>query len=164
MENQNRLQFFKLLVVNMLLNWHYIGDPVYKIITMKTVSEKKIFIVDDDPLWSANMKELLINLGYTSVLHFESGEDCISNLHLNPAVIFLDYKMKAMNGLEVLRKAKAYLPGIGIVFCTATRDLSLAVNAMKSGSFDFLIKQHTSEETIAAVLENICTEAADKIY
>lgn len=160
MENQNRLQFFKFLVVNMLLNWHYIGGPVRKIITMKTVSEKKIFIVDDDPLWSANMKELLINLGYTSVLHFESGEDCISNLHLNPAVIFLDYKMKAMNGLEVLRKAKACLPDISIVFCTANEDMVLAINAMKSGSADFLIKHKITENQLSDLLGSLCLEYA----
>lgn len=131
---------------------------------MKTATEKKLFIVDDDPLWSANMKQLLTNLGYTNVLHFESGEDCISNLHLNPAVIFLDFTMKAMDGLQVLSKAKKYLPGIGIIFCTATNDLRLAVKAMKSGSFDFLIKQHTTEQTIESVLESMCIEEEDKIY
>jgi DNA-binding NtrC family response regulator len=131
---------------------------------MKTALQKKIFIVDDDPLWSIKMSEILSNLGYTNILRFESGEDCVNNLHQHPAVIFLDFTMKAMDGLQVLKNAKDYLPGIDIIFCTANKDLGLAVKAMKSGSFDFLVKQHTSEETIKNVLESLCTEDAEKIY
>ena len=131
---------------------------------MKTALQKKIFIVDDDPFWNTRMTQILTKLGYTNIVSFENGEDCINNLHLNPAIIFLDYQMKAMDGLEVLRRTKEHSPGIGIVFCTASEDMGLAINAMKSGSFDFLIKHKTTEEQLGSVLESMCMEEADEIY
>ena len=131
---------------------------------MKTALQKKIFIVDDDPFWNIRMTLMLNNLGYTNVVSFESGEDCINNLHLKPGIIFLDYQMKAMDGLEVLRRAKDYFPGIDIVFCTANENMGVAINAMKSGSFDFLIKHKTTEEQLACILESMCMEDTGKIY
>lgn len=125
---------------------------------MKTAMQKRIFIVDCDPQWNIKMTQLLTDLGYTNIVSFESGEDCINNLHLNPVIIFLDYQIKAMDGLQVLRSAKDYFPGIGIVFCSANENLSLAVNAMKSGSFDFLLKKNVTEEKIHLVLESFITE------
>ena len=139
---------FKKLVFNNLKIGTRLDKLFINKILMKTALQKKIFIVDDDPFWNRKMVETLTNLGYTNIVSLESGEDCINNLHLNPAIIFLDYQMKAMDGLEVLRRAKDYFPGIAIVFCTANENLSLAVNAMKSGSFDFLHKQHATEEKI----------------
>ena len=131
---------------------------------MKTALQKKIFIVDDDPFWNIRMTLMLNNLGYTNVVSFESGEDCINNLHLKPGIIFLDYQMKAMDGLEVLRRAKDYFNDIDIVFCTANENMGVAINAMKSGSFDFLIKHKTTEEQLGSILENMCLEYAGKIY
>jgi FixJ family two-component response regulator len=124
---------------------------------MKPALQKRIFIVDSDPSWNMKMTQILTNLGYTNVVSFNSGEDCVNNLHLNPVIIFLDYQMKAMDGLEVLRRAKEYFPGIDIVFCTTNNNINLAVNAMKSGSFDFLLKQNVTEEKIRNVLESFGT-------
>ena len=133
-------------------------------ILMKTALQKRIFIVDNDPSWSIKMTQTLTNLGYTNIVSFESGEECVKNLHLNPVIIFLDYQMKAMDGLEVLRKAKEYFPGIGIVFCTAKEDLIVAVNAMKSGSFDYLLKRQATEEKIRIILENFRIDDQVIIY
>jgi FixJ family two-component response regulator len=72
--------------------------------------------------------------------------------------------MKAINGLEVLRRAKEYLPSIDIVFCTANEDMGVAINAMKSGSFDFLIKHKVTCEQISNVMESLFMEETEKIY
>lgn len=133
-----------------------------KKILMKTALTKTIFIVDSNPSWNIAMTQLLSGLGYTNVISFESGEDCVNNLHLNPVLIFLDFQMKVMDGLEVLRRAKEYYPGIGIVFCTANGNISLAVNAMKLGACDFLSKKNITEEKIRSVLENFIVGGAFK--
>ncbi|MFM6926233.1 MAG: response regulator [Ferruginibacter sp.] len=130
---------------------------------MKATFQKKIFIVDDDRFWNRKMVEILTNLGYTNIVSFENGEDCIDNLYLKPAVIFLDYQMKAVNGLEVLRRAKGYLPGIDIIFCTANENMGLAINAMKSGSHDFLIKHNVTEEQLGGLLNVLCMKDAERI-
>ena len=113
---------------------------------MKIQNIKRTFIVDDDPFWTAMLTQMLTDLGYENIVTFSNGKDCIDNLHLNPSLVFLDYQMEEMDGLEVLQQVKNYYPGIGVVFCTAHEDLSVAVNAMKFGSFDYLLKSNATKK------------------
>jgi len=114
---------------------------------------KRIFLVDDDPYWTAILTQILTDLGYTNIIPFSSGADCLNHLHLNPALVILDYKMDDMDGLEVLQKIKDYYPGIGIIFCTAYEDLSVAVSAMENGSQDYLLKGNATIKEVASIIE-----------
>lgn len=133
---------------------------------MTQLNTKKTFIVDDDPFWSAILSEILTDLGYTDITTFGSGEECLEHLHANPALVFLDYQMEDMNGLEVLQQIKEHHSGIGVVFCTAHEDLSVAVNAMKYGSFDYLLKSNANKKEVAAIAEQMAAQQvfANKIY
>ena len=116
---------------------------------------KKIFLVDDDPFWVAVLKQILAEIGYTNVLTFEGGEDCLVNLYLNPEVIFLDKEMQDMDGLDVLDKIKESNPAIEVVFCTSLEDLSVAIKALRSGSNDFLLKTNVNKKEVSELLEKI---------
>lgn len=133
---------------------------------MKLQNTKRTFIVDDDPFWTVILTQMLIDLGYTNIITFENGAECLKNLHLNPNLIFLDYQMEEMDGIEVLQKIKEYFPRIGVVFCTAHEDLSVAVNAMKYGSFDYLLKSNATRKEVTAILREMkdTNVLADKIY
>jgi len=124
---------------------------------MKIQNIKRTFIVDDDPFWTAMLTQMLTQLGYTGILTFTNGKDCVDNLHLNPQQIFLDYQMEDMDGLEVLQKVKSYYPGIGVVFCTAHEDLSVAVSAMEKGSFDYLLKANASIREVSSIIGQMKT-------
>ena len=133
---------------------------------MKSQNTKKTFIVDDDPFWTAILTEILTELGYSNIVTFKNGQDCIDHLHLNPNIVFLDYQMEDMNGIEVLKNVKQYFPRIGVVFCTAYEDLSVAVTAMKYGSFDYLLKSNANKREVASIIKQM-TEyqlLAEKIY
>jgi DNA-binding NtrC family response regulator len=134
-----------------------------KIDTMQT--DNRIFIVDDDPFWTAMLSEMLTGLGFSNMLAFENGADTVNNLHLNPKLVFLDYEMEGINGLQVLQQIKNYYPGIGVIFCTAHEDLGLAVNAMKFGSFDYLLKENASKKEINSIIYSMTEKQvfADKI-
>lgn len=133
---------------------------------MKKQNIKRTFIVDDDPFWTAILSEMLTDLGYNNIIAFSNGKDCIENLHLNPNLVFLDYQMEDMNGIEVLQKIKSYYPGIGVVFCTALEDLSVAVNAMKHGSFDYLLKSNANKKEVASIIEGMGDKQffVDKVF
>ena len=133
---------------------------------MKQNNIKRTFIVDDDPFWTAILSEILTSLGYTSIETFSNGKECMDNLHHNPNLVFLDYQMEDMDGLEVLQKIKEYYPGIGVVFCTAHEDLEVAVNAMKFGSFDYLLKSNANKREVAAIILEMSESQhfAEKIY
>ncbi len=129
-------------------------------------SNKRIFIVDDDPFWTAVLTQQLNELGYNDVSAFSGGADCIQQLHRNPNMVFLDYQMEEMDGLDVLARIKEYYPGIGVVFCTAHEDLEVAVGAMKSGSFDYLLKINTTKNELATTIENLAASQVftEKVY
>ncbi len=133
---------------------------------MKKQNIKKTFIVDDDPFWTAILTEILTELGYSDIETFSNGKDCLEHLHLNPSLVFLDYQMEDMNGLEVLQEVKSYYPGIGVVFCTAHEDLSVAVCAMKNGSFDYLLKSNANIKEVASIIASMGEKQifADKVF
>jgi DNA-binding NtrC family response regulator len=133
---------------------------------MKINNIKRTFIVDDDPFWTTMLTQMLADLGYTNVVSFKDGKGCIDHLHFNPNLVFLDYEMDILNGIDVLKKIKEYYPGIGVVFCTAHEDLSVAVDAMQNGSFDFLLKSNTTKNELARIIRNMYEKQifADKVY
>ncbi|MEI6264583.1 MAG: response regulator [Sphingobacteriia bacterium] len=133
---------------------------------MKIKNIKRTFIVDDDPFWTTMLTQMLSDLGYSNVVNFENGQNCIDNLHFNPNLVFLDYEMDIINGIEVLKKIKEYYPGIGVVFCTAHEDLSVAVDAMQNGSFDYLLKSNATKKEVARIIGKMNEKQifADKVY
>ena len=120
---------------------------------MLNLRNNRTFIVDDDPFWAAMLQQMLRELGFTNIIIYNNGQDCIDNLHLNPSLVFLDQQMEDMDGIEVLRNVKNYFPEIGVVFCTAHEDLNVAVNAIRNGSYDYLLKSNVNLKVIAAITE-----------
>lgn len=129
-------------------------------------SEIKVFIVDDDSIWCSVLKKMLNNLGYSNVLEFNSGQDCIESLYLNPRLIFLDYQMENMDGLKTLQKIKKYDPSQCVIFCTVNSDINLVIDAMKSGSEDFLLKGYATPKKLKSVIEGLHHKKAfaDRIF
>ncbi len=116
---------------------------------------ERIFLVDDDPFWTSVLYKTLVELGYRNLTCFSNGQDCVNSLHLNPSTIFLDYQMEEIDGIEVLRKVKAHLPDINVIFCTAFEDLSIAVDAIALGSYDYLLKSHASPQAVKSILNHM---------
>jgi DNA-binding NtrC family response regulator len=133
---------------------------------MRKQSIKKIFIVDDDPFWTELLSQMLQDLGYTNILKFKSGADCLKNMHLTPSLIFLDYQMEEMNGLEVLQKINEHARGTGVVFCSANDNIRVALTAMKNGSFDYLLKSKCGLNELAIVINEMGGQQmfAEKVF
>lgn len=120
---------------------------------MKSNSEFSIFLVDDDPFFLSVCEQYLHNSGFANITKFESSTDFLNNLKLQPDLIFLDYSMDSLNGIETLKKIKRFNPDSFVVFISGQENIDVAVNALKYGAFDYLIKNQISEEKIKAVLE-----------
>jgi DNA-binding NtrC family response regulator len=121
---------------------------------MNQSNSKKYFIVDDDPFWTEMLSQLIKDISDANIITFTNGTDCVNNLHLDPSVVFLDYEMEDMNGIEVLQKIKESHPDVVVIFCTANEDLSVAVDALKYGSYDYLLKSNASKRELLRLLEN----------
>lgn len=101
---------------------------------------QQILVVDDEPLMCRSLSTTIQRLGYeaTSV---GSGKEALRQLERCPSrLIFSDMRMPGMDGLEFLRRVKAVRPEALVVVMTAYGSVETAVQAMKAGATDFLMK------------------------
>jgi len=115
----------------------------------------KIFLVDDDRMIASMYAQHIENLGYENISVFENGQDCINQLIEEPQIVFLDQHMDYLEGLEVLRKIKRFDPNIYVVFISGQEDMETAINSLKYGAFDYIIKGKNDIERIEEVLGRI---------
>ena len=99
-----------------------------------------ILVTDDERAIRSTLKEILEFEGYT-VSTAESGAEALKitakeNIHL----MFLDIKMKGMDGLETLKKLRETGTEIPVVMISGHGTIEIAVEATKYGAFDFLEK------------------------
>lgn len=104
---------------------------------MKTFS---ILLVDDEILTLNNLKKALEKEGY-EIIMAESGERALKILeNYRPHLILLDLVLPGISGLEVLKKAKEIDREMIVIMMSAYEILEKAVEAMKLGAYDYLLK------------------------
>ena len=112
----------------------------------------RILVVDDEMIVRDSLKEWLQEEGF-SVDMAESGSEALKRLSEGPYHLMLtDIKMPGMDGVEVLQKAKEFCPDLCVVMMTAYATVETAVEAMKTGALDYLVKPFDPEKLIPMVL------------
>lgn len=86
---------------------------------------------------------------------FQSGEECIQNLYLNPDVIILDYGLPGMNGYETLLEVKKFNPNIHVIILSSNTDEKVASKMIAAGADDYFLKQGHGETQIIDRIEAI---------
>lgn len=100
----------------------------------------RILIVDDDNLVCTSLKRLLVKLNFEVDTCLE-GERAIEKIEqFYPDVVLLDIYLTSVSGLDILKDIQAKHPGVPIIMITGYADVNIAVEAMKSGAYDFLLK------------------------
>lgn len=111
-----------------------------------------VHVVDDDPGLRRSLRFLLDSVGWRVQLHASAEEFLdVAVLPTQPCCLLLDIRMPSMSGLElqqVLRERGIVLP---ILFMTGHADVSMAVQAMKSGAIDFIEKPFNDQKVLDAV-------------
>lgn len=122
----------------------------------KNEKELKVaWIVDDDVIYRSFIQGHLKTLGY-SVIQFDNGESCLSQLRTNPDLIVLDHNLgEGMNGLETLRQIKSVNAQVPVVYLSGQNDLSSAVEALKEGVFDYIEKNSSTVVRLQAVIRKL---------
>ena len=105
-----------------------------------------ILVVDDEEIVRESLCSWLKEDGYQAEA-VEDGFKALDIIKKKPwNVLFVDLKMPGMDGLEVMRKAKALQPELPIIIITAYATVNTAVEAMKEGAYDYLVKPFNPEE------------------
>ena len=106
----------------------------------------RILIVDDEAAMRESLKDWLMEDGY-EVNSAESGEAAVKMAaERNWDIVLLDLKMPGMDGIETLEKIKELNPDTEVLMMTAYATVDTAVQAMKEGAFDYLVKPFDPDE------------------
>jgi DNA-binding NtrC family response regulator len=100
----------------------------------------KLMLVDDEERFLETTKKLLTKAGYEA-LTASSGEESLELLGMHTVhVVVLDVKMPGMDGLETLKKIKTLYPLTEVIMLTGHATVEDAVDGMKSGASDYVMK------------------------
>ncbi len=99
-----------------------------------------IFVVEDDADYRQLIEIHLSGRSGIQVTSFESGTSLLEHLDDDPDLVLLDVLMPEMDGLETLRRIKACRPKTSTVMLSARSSVEIALEAIKLGALDYLIK------------------------
>lgn len=100
----------------------------------------RVLVVDDDDTVRLAISENLKDCGFVPI-EASSGREALDKFQTEkPVSVLLDLKMPGMDGLTVLRELKKINTDVPVIINTAHGDIQTAVNAIKLGAYDFIIK------------------------
>jgi len=123
-------------------------------------SSQYMFLVDDEPIQNEMLKDYLSERFKYQIKTYSSGEDMIKDLNLNPAIIVLDFHLNAhlpnaQNGVDVLKKVKELQSTAQVIMLSGQDKLQVAVDSMKYGAYDYVVKGETAFSRMENIINNI---------
>lgn len=118
------------------------------------VPRPRVLVVDDDGLSRAMLREILSALGL-EVLTAEHGRAALHLLaeHADIQLMITDLNMPVMGGLELIVKARAVPYRFPIVVLSDNQDIKTAIEAMRKGADDYLLKDEHIEDTLPIAVQ-----------
>ncbi len=141
------------------------GPRTCKVIVEKSIRDmtKRVLIVDDDPTMREAMRESLTLAGYETV-ECADGESAEGLLHDQGAdLIISDIRMPGMDGLELLRRTRASTKAPPFIVISGHATVPEAVEAMKCGAYDLLVKPFSYRELTSLVEAALAREQVPPI-
>lgn len=115
----------------------------------------RILVVDDEPIIRETLAEVLNTEG-REVMTAASGEEALALLQKETFdLMLLDLVMPGLGGLQVMEKARKIAPNTIIIMLTAHGTLSSAIQAMRHGAHDYLLKPASAPKIMASVEEGL---------
>ena len=107
-----------------------------------------IYIVEDDPWYSEILAyHLGLNPDY-NVTRFGNAKDCLAKMHLKPDLVTIDFSLPDMKGDELFKKIKDIQPLVPVIIISSQEEVSIAVNLLKMGVSDYLIKDEATKDLL----------------
>jgi DNA-binding NtrC family response regulator len=112
----------------------------------------RLLMIDDEVAFVAALEKRLERRDVT-VLAAYSGEEGLKKLDENPDtdVVLLDVKMPGMDGIETLRRIRASHPQVEVIMLTGHATVESAIEGMRLGAFDYLMKPADIEMLVQKV-------------
>ena len=120
---------------------------------MDTLEGRNLLVVDDEENMRQLINKVMSEQGYRVDL-LENGEKTIQLVAKEPKsydIVMLDIRLPGKDGIEVLREIREINPEIAVIMMTAYESLETAIQAIREGAYDYLIKPVGVDELIISV-------------
>lgn len=115
----------------------------------------RIFLLEDDPIFGLTLKKSVEEDNSTyDVTLCTTGQEFLSNLHLNPDIVSLDYYLPDMTGLDILKKVKHHNADIRTIIMSGQETAEVVVEAYNQGADKYIIK---NDKAIVELLRSLKT-------
>jgi DNA-binding NtrC family response regulator len=116
----------------------------------------QIFIVEDDEPINMMLFKFLEKQGFRNIKGFFSAEEMLKQLpQKEPVIIIQDFDLPGMNGLDTILTVKARKTNAEFIFLSGQRSIEVAIEAMKNGAFDYIVKDNFAKENVVAKIKNL---------
>ncbi len=122
---------------------------------MNQTKNELVFVVDDDQISLLLTKQLLSTAGYTNIRLFPSTASFLNSLTEKPEIIFLDYNIDHLNGIDLLKKVMRFDPNILVILISGQDCINVAVTSLKYGAFDYITKTDLNTGRIHQLVQKI---------
>lgn len=121
-----------------------------------------VLIIDDEASLRQTMARILLRVGF-QVTTVANAKECFEVLNQQSFdLVYLDIRLPDMNGLEILKSIRSEFPELPIILFTAQPDLHSAVEALRSGATDYLMKPLKPETVIERTKQVIAEQDKKK--
>jgi len=118
-----------------------------------------LFIVDDDKLMVATLKQFLLSkFGKDiNIFTYYDGESCLEHVNKETDIVILDYNMTGANGLDVLKGIKIINPKTEVIMLSGNEDMATAISLFRAGASDYVLKGEGSWKKLNKLVYHIIT-------
>ena len=126
---------------------------------MASVPPFKIFVVEDNEWYGELLAHRLGQNPNHSVHRFTTAKACLEQLGEQPDFITLDYSLPDAKGEQLLSQIRERLPGTEVLMISGQEDVSTAVNMLRQGAYDYLVKDENTLDRLWNIVGKIEQQA-----
>lgn len=121
---------------------------------------QRVFLIDDEPIQNEMLKDYLSERFSYQFELFDNGEDALKKLNAQPDIVILDYHLNAhiptaKNGVQILQEIKETYPAAHVVMVSGQDKIQVAVDSMKFGAYDYIVKGETAFQRMENTINRI---------
>lgn len=124
------------------------------------MSQRKIFIVEEDLRFADKLKAFLKERPQWEVTWFATGEDAIQSAHRDPHVVIIDYhldqlKGQGLNGIDTMKEIRKIAPEAHCWFLSGQKHYGVALQTISEGAEGYIIKDENALVEIGKILDEL---------
>ncbi|MGC4036617.1 MAG: sigma-54 dependent transcriptional regulator [Chitinophagaceae bacterium] len=121
----------------------------------------KILVIDDDRDICSLLNRFLTRKGYAVTENYK-GKTAIDYLKENkPDLVLADFRLEDMDGTQLLQRIKEIYPEMPVIIITGYSDIKTAVEIMKAGAFDYVVKPLLPDEILMTIQKGLTTSRGE---